>query len=76
MNAVADKGAIVLESAGEMAFARGFERRPGNNRSGMINLEGDCGDAVRRVAERHFAGVAQQAESVTSVDGMNAWCVA
>src|SRR5882762_4973113 len=75
-DAVAHKGAIVLESAGKMTFARGFDGAREIIEGGMINLEGDCGDAVRRVAERHFAGVAQQAEARDVGDGMNAWCVA
>src|SRR6267142_4355963 len=69
--AVAHKGAIVFESAREMTFTSSFDSAREIIEDGMINLEGDCGDAVRRVAERHFAGVAQQAESRYVGDGMN-----
>jgi len=39
--AVAHKGAIVLESAGKMTFARGFDGAREIIESRMINLEGD-----------------------------------
>src|SRR6266404_1710459 len=73
--AVAHKGAIVFESAGEMTFTSSFDSAREIIESGMIKLKGDCRDAVLWVAERHFAGVSQQAESRYVGDGMNGWRV-
>src|SRR5580765_8274595 len=57
--AIAHKSAIVLESAGEMAFTCRFDGAGKIIKGGMIDLEGNGGDAVRRIAKRHLAGVPQ-----------------
>src|SRR6266852_6600742 len=74
--AIAHKGAIVLQSAGEMTFACRFDGSREIIEGGMIDLERNGGNAVRGITERHLAGVAEQAESRHVGDGMNAWRVA
>src|SRR6267154_1105809 len=74
--AVAHKSTIILEPAGEMTFAGRFDGAREIIEGGVINLERNGGDAVRRIAKSHFAGVAEQAESGYVRDGVNTWRVA
>src|SRR5260370_15126843 len=69
--AVAYKSAIILESAGEMTFAGCFEGAREIIESGVINLERNGGDAVRRIAKSHLSSVAEQTESGYVGDGVN-----
>ena len=70
-DAVTDEGAIVLEPTGNMTFASRFERAGKIVEGRMIDLEGNRGDALRRIAQSHFARVAQQAEAGDVGDRVN-----
>ena len=70
--AIANESAVIFQSAGEMAFAGGFHRAGKIGEGGVIDFEGNGFDAVRGIAERHFARVAEQAEAGNVGDGVNA----
>src|SRR6266446_7536216 len=71
--AVADKRAIVLESAGKMSFARRFHSAREIVERGMIDFKGHRRNAMRRIAQRHLPRVAQQTKSGDIGYRVNVW---
>src|ERR1700747_2216689 len=74
--AIAHESAVILESAGEMAFARCFDGSGEIIESRVIDLKRDWRDAVRGVTEGHLARMAEQTETGDVGDRVNAWRVA
>ena len=74
LHAIANEIAVIFESAGEKSIFRGFDRAENIVECGVIDRK-TCGlDSLLRIAERHFARVAEQAEAGDVGDRMN--CVA
>ena len=57
-SAFADERAIIFEAAGKMTFAGGFDSSRKIRERCMIDFERDRLETMRRIAKRHFAGVA------------------
>src|SRR5712692_7290303 len=73
-HAIANEIAVILQSAGEKSFARGFNRARKITDSRMINLEGHGLDIPLRIPKRHLASVAQQTESRNVRHRVNGSC--
>src|ERR1700674_3704088 len=58
-HAIANEIAVILQAAGEEAFARGFHGSGKIRDSRMIDLERHGFDSTRRIAEGHFPRMAQ-----------------
>src|SRR5271168_472085 len=61
--AFADKSSIVFEAAGKMTFSGGFNGAWKIRKGSVVDFEGDRRQPMSWIAERHFACMAQQAET-------------
>src|SRR6266478_2521097 len=62
IGAVTHKSAIVLEPAGEMAFARCFDRTREIVEGLVVNLKGHRCNSTRWITQRHLTRVTQRVE--------------
>src|SRR6267143_1259593 len=73
-NAIANESAVILQAAGEMAFAGGFHGAGKIGEGLVVDFERNGLDAVRRIAERHLSRVAEKAEARDVRDRLDAFC--